>query len=146
MNHNTHLYINWTPKLALNWPIQHDRPFLCLKGKKPPLKHQLSRRARIIGSMTPPMGFLEEEKKREKMPPPHHGGEGGGGLTNERPGSDHVIWGPMRSLHKINLNWRRTFIHTYIHTYAHGDLQTNLAERGWVGENSGLSESLPGYF
>ena len=33
---------------------------------------------------------------------PHRGG-GGVGLTNERPGSDHETWGPMRGLKKDNM-------------------------------------------
>ena len=33
-------------------------------------------------------------------PPPPYGRDGG--LTSERPGSGHVIWGPMRGLKKLN--------------------------------------------
>ena len=45
-------------------------------------------------------------------------------MTNERPGPDHVIWGPMRSLAK-NLFKLKT--HGWI--YGHRDLQTNWAQR-----------------
>ena len=40
------------------------------------------------------------------------GQERGGGVTNERPGSDHVIWGPMSGLEKNCLNEERTDIRT----------------------------------
>ena len=33
---------------------------------------------------------------------------GGGGLTNERPGSDHVILGPMRGLEKNRMGRGQT--------------------------------------
>ena len=42
-------------------------------------------------------------------------GEGGGGLTNEKPGTYHVIWGPMRGL-KINYMIR-----------GHINISTNIA-------------------
>ena len=44
-------------------------------------------------------------------------GWGGGGLTNERPGSDHVIWGPMRGLEKNCTRWRKQ-------THRHTDMAT----------------------
>ena len=53
---------------------------------------------------------------------------GAGGLTNERPGTDHVITGPMRGLKKNCTRWRT-------HTDGHGDFMTNSAQRGRVGEN-----------
>ena len=45
--------------------------------------------------------------------------EGEGGLTNERPGTDHVISGPMRGLGKNCTQWRRQ-TDTQTHT------QTNI--------------------
>ena len=41
---------------------------------------------------------------------------GGGGLTNERPGTDHVIWGLMRGLKK---KFTGRGQHIYIHTTGH---------------------------
>ena len=47
-------------------------------------------------------------------PPPKGGGErGGGGLTNERPQTDHMIWGPIRGLTKNYMGTRH--IHIYIY-------------------------------
>ena len=43
-----------------------------------------------------------------------------GGLTNERPGTDHVTWGPMRGLEKNCTQWRKQ---TDIQT----DRQTDMA-------------------
>ena len=40
----------------------------------------------------------------------------GRGLTNDRPGTDHVIWGPMIGLNK---NWDK--LKTYVRTYGHCD-------------------------
>ena len=47
---------------------------------------------------------------------------GGGGLTNERPGSDHVIWGPMRGLEKNCTWWRKQ-------TQRHTDMETTRPTR-----------------
>ena len=53
--------------------------------------------------------------------------------SNERPGTDHVISGPMRGLEKNCTRWRRQ---TNIHPQGHGDSMTNSAQRGRVGENT----------
>ena len=53
--------------------------------------------------------------------------EGGEGLTNERPGPDHVISGPMKGLEKK--------LHPMAQTSQHGDSMTNSAQWGQVGEN-----------
>ena len=56
-------------------------------------------------------------------PPPPYGREGG--LTNERPGSGHVIWGPMRGLEKNRMGRGQTDTHTD----GHVDSMTNSAQR-----------------
>ena len=50
----------------------------------------------------------------------------GGGLTNERPGSDHVIGGQMRGLEKSLFQ---------LQTYVCTDM-TDSAQRGQVGEKN----------
>ena len=57
-----------------------------------------------------------------------------GGRTNERPGTDHVISGPMRGLGKNCTRWRRQ---TDTQTQGHGDSMTNSAQWGRVGEKMG---------
>ena len=58
-------------------------------------------------------------------------GGGGRGLTNERPGTDHVISGPMRGLEKNCTQWRRkTNRHTDTQTHGHGDSMTESAKWG----------------
>ena len=42
-----------------------------------------------------------------------------GGLTNERPGSGHVIWGPIRGLEKNRMGRGQTDTHTHTHTHGH---------------------------
>ena len=65
-------------------------------------------------------------------PPPLYGREGG--LTNERPGSGHVIWGSMRGLEKKTAP-DGADRHTDTQTEGHGNSMTNSAQRGQVGEN-----------
>ena len=49
-----------------------------------------------------PRGIWAKKSNLTKIPSPlWHGGAWGAGSTRERPGSDHVIWGPMRGLNKI---------------------------------------------
>ena len=59
------------------------------------------------------------------------------GSTNERPGTDHVILGPMRGLEK---NFTRWHGQTHRHTEGHGDSMTNSAQRGRVGENQVIQD------
>ena len=61
---------------------------------------------------------------------------GGRGGTNETPGTDHVIWGPMRGLEK-NCTQRRT------PTDGHGDSMTEMAQWGRFSENHKLLSSWP---
>ena len=64
------------------------------------------------------------------------------GSTNERPGTDHVILGPMRGLEK---NFTRWHGQTHRHTEGHAGSMTNSAQRGRVGEklqNSDLVHRL----
>ena len=58
---------------------------------------------------------------------------GGGGVTNERPGSDCVIWGPMRGFEKTAPGGADT--QTDRQTHGHGNYMTNSARWGRVGEN-----------
>ena len=53
-----------------------------------------------------------------------------GGLTNQRPQSDHVIWGPMRGLEKICMGRGQN---TNIHT-THGRISWLLDRIGPVGQ------------
>ena len=53
-------------------------------------------------------------------------------FTNERPGSDPVIWGPLRGLEKNRTRWRKQ---KNSQPDGHGDSLTNSAQRGQVGEN-----------
>ena len=55
------------------------------------------------------------------------GGEWGRerGRTNERPGADHVISGPMRGLEKNCTRWHK---HTNRQTSGHGDSMTESAQ------------------
>ena len=53
--------------------------------------------------------------------------------ANERPGTDHVILRPMRGLYKNCTRWLNR--QTDRHTEGHGDLLTNSAQWGRVGEN-----------
>ena len=69
------------------------------------------------------MVFLNNKKSRKRLQDCREGG-----LTNERPWSDHVIWGPIRGLEKNCTRWRRQ-------THGHGDSMTNSAQCGRVGEN-----------
>ena len=57
-------------------------------------------------------------------PPPPYGREGG--LTNERPGSGHVIIGPMRALEK---NYMKRGHQTHRQTDRHVDYKANSAQR-----------------
>ena len=50
-----------------------------------------------------------------------------GGLTNERPGSGHVTWGPMRGLEKNA--WKGTNTQTDRQTDGHRDSMTDPAQR-----------------
>ena len=70
----------------------------------------------------------------------------GGGLTNERPGTDHVISGPMRGLKKHCIRWRRhTNKHT--HTDGHCNSMTESAQWGRFSEKTiHRSKSNPIYF
>ena len=49
----------------------------------------------------------------------------GGWMTNERPGTDHVMSGPMRGLQKNCTRWRGT---TEPHPDRHGDFMTESAQ------------------
>ena len=60
-------------------------------------RHQFSQCVRILGSMPLPRGFLAQKKEEEKIRITKEE-EKNGMMTNERTGSDHVIWGPMRGL------------------------------------------------
>ena len=51
-----------------------------------------------------------------------------GGKTNERPGTDRVISGPMRGLTKNCTQWRKQ-------TYGHGNSMTELAQWGRFSEH-----------
>ena len=51
-------------------------------------------------------------------------GQGGGKRTNERPGTDHVIPGPMIGLKKLHF-W---FKHLDIQTDGHGNSMTKSAQ------------------
>ena len=55
-----------------------------------------------------------------------------GGRTNDRPGTDHVISGPMRGLEKNCTDGADR------HTHGHGHSMTNSAQWGRVGENHKL--------
>ena len=55
-----------------------------------------------------------------------------GGRTNERPGTDHVISGPMRGLEKKP----HPMAQTDRHPHGHGDSMTNSAQRGGVAEST----------
>ena len=64
-------------------------------------------------------------------PPLRWSGGGGGGLTNERPGSGHVTWGPMRGLEKNCTRWRRqTDTNTHRRTWRLYD-QLGPVGRSW---------------
>ena len=52
-----------------------------------------------------------------------------------RPGTDHVNSGPMRGLEKKLHLMAQTDTQTDRHTDGHGDLLTNSAQWGRVGEN-----------
>ena len=56
--------------------------------------------------------------------------ERGGGTTNEWPGTDHVMSGPVRGLTKMHL-MAHTNTHTHTHTHGHGDSMTESAKWGW---------------
>ena len=58
--------------------------------------------------------------------------EGGEGWTNERPGTDHVISGPMRGLEKNSIRWRRQ---NHRQTDGHRDSMTESAQWGRYSEN-----------
>ena len=61
----------------------------------------------------------------------------GGGLTNERPGTDHVISGPMKGFEKNCIRWRKqTHKQTDRHTDGHRDSMTELAQWCRFSENS----------
>ena len=62
-----------------------------------------------------------------------------GGRTNERPGTDNVISGPMRGLEKNCTRWRTQ---TDKQTSGHGDSMTNSAQWGRVGENTFVIHSF----
>ena len=51
-----------------------------------------------------------------------------GGLTNERPQTDHMIWGPLRGLEKKCMGWGQT------KSASHGQTLRLLDQIGPVGQ------------
>ena len=64
-------------------------------------------------------GCMIWRKKKYIPPPPPYGREGG--LTNERPWSCHVIWGPMRGLKKCDPMGKHTNRNTNRGTWRVGE-------------------------